>query len=95
MNSLTLLRAMNGIYEEDVIMAGKHYFINDKKTVPIRAKRLVAFAIAAVLMLSLGIAAYAAYNARRNRAARPGTGGCSPTASTSAGTSGRIHTAAR
>ena len=63
MNSLTLLRAMNGIHEEDVIMAGKHYFINDKKTVPIRAKRLVAFAIAAVLMLSLGIAAYATYNA--------------------------------
>lgn len=63
MNSLTLLRAMNGIHEEDVIMAGKHYFNNDRKTVPIRAKRLVAFAIAAVLMLSLGIAAYAAYNA--------------------------------
>ena len=63
MNSLTLLRAMNGIHEEDVIMAGKHFYEKDKKTVPIRTKRLVAFAIAAVLMLSLGIAAYAAYNA--------------------------------
>ncbi len=54
---------MNGIHEEDVIMAGKHLFDNDKKTVPVRAKRLIAFAAAAVLMLSLGIAAYAAYNA--------------------------------
>ena len=63
MNSLTLLRAMNGIHEEDVIMAGNHFYEKDKKTVPIRAKRLVAFAIAAVLMLSLGLAAYAAYNA--------------------------------
>lgn len=44
-------------------MAGKHLFDNDKKTVPVRAKRLIAFAAAAVLMLSLGIAAYAAYNA--------------------------------
>lgn len=44
-------------------MAGKHFYEKDKKTVPIRAKRLVAFAVAAVLMLSLGIAAYAAYNA--------------------------------
>ena len=61
MNSLTLLRAMNGIHEEDVIMAGKHFYEKDKKTVPIRAKRLVAFAVAAVLMLSLGIAAYATY----------------------------------
>ena len=63
MNPLTLLRAMDGIHEEDVTMAGKHYFNNDKKIVTIRAKRLVAFAIAAVLMLSLGIAAYATYNA--------------------------------
>lgn len=63
LDSLTLLRAMNGIHEEDVIMAGKHFYEKDKKTVPIRAKRLVAFAVAAVLMLSLGIAAYATYNA--------------------------------
>ncbi len=63
MNSLTLLRAMNGIHEEDVIMAGKQYYNNDKKTVPVRTKRLIAFAAAIVLMLSLGIAAYAAYNA--------------------------------
>ena len=63
MNTSTLLRAMNGIHEEDVIMAGKHYFNGAKKTVPIRTKRLVAFAIAAVLMLSLGIAAFATYNA--------------------------------
>ena len=53
---------MDGIHEEDVIMAGKQYF-NSTRKVPIRAKRLVAFAIAAVLMLSLGIAAYATYNA--------------------------------
>lgn len=53
---------MDGIHEEDVIMAGKQYF-NSTRKVPIRAKRLVAFAIAAVLMLSLGIAAYATYSA--------------------------------
>lgn len=63
MNTLTLLRAMNGIHEEDVIMAGKQYIRSNEKTVPIRTKRFVAFAIAAVLMLSLGIAAYATYNA--------------------------------
>ena len=62
MNAMRLLRAMDGIHEEDVIMAGKQYF-NSTRKVPIRAKRLVAFAIAAVLMLSLGIAAYATYNA--------------------------------
>ena len=31
LNSLTLLRAMNGIHEEDVVMAGNSYF--DEKQV--------------------------------------------------------------
>ena len=43
-------------------MAGKLSF-NNAKTVPVRAKRLIAFAVAAVLLLSLGVVAYATYNA--------------------------------
>ena len=60
MNAPMLLRAMNGIHEEDIITAGKQYFSNDKKPVPIRTKRLLAFALAAALMLALSMAAYAA-----------------------------------
>lgn len=44
-------------------MAGNLYFNKEEKTVPIRTKRLLTLAIAAVLMLSLSIMAYAAYNA--------------------------------
>lgn len=29
LNSLTLLRAMNGIYEEDVVMAGNSYYVKN------------------------------------------------------------------
>ena len=63
MNPLTLLRAMNGIHEEDIIMAEPYSYENGKQIVPIRAKRLIAFALAAALMLSLGVAAWATYNA--------------------------------
>ena len=62
MNSLELLRAMNGIHEEDVVMAGKHYFSGEGKIVPIRAKRLISLAIAAALILALGVAAYAVWS---------------------------------
>lgn len=62
MNSLELLRAMNGIHEEDVVMAGKHYFNDEGKIVPIRAKRLISLAIAAALILALGVAAYAVWS---------------------------------
>ena len=59
LNSLTLLRAMNGIYEEDVVMAGNSYF-DEKQVKHLRTKRIISFALAAALILSLGIAAYAA-----------------------------------
>ena len=58
LDTLTLLRAMNGIHEEDVVMAGTIYFSN--KIMPhIKAKRLITFALAAALLLTLGITAYA------------------------------------
>ena len=59
-DSLTLLRAMNGIHEEDVVMAENIYF-NTGKTNRLKAKRIITFAIAAALILSLGVTAYAVY----------------------------------
>ena len=60
LNSLTLLRAMNGIYEEDVVMAGNSYF-DEKQVKHLKTKRIISFALAAALILSLGIAAYVCY----------------------------------
>ena len=57
-DSLKLLRVMNGIHEEDVIMAGEIYF-NKQKTRHIQMKRVVSFALAAALVLGLAAAAYA------------------------------------
>ena len=57
-DSLKLLRAMNGIHEEDVIMAGEIYF-DKQKTRHIQMKRVVSFALAAALVLGLAAAAYA------------------------------------
>lgn len=59
LNSLELLRAMNGIREEDVVMAGNIYFDN-KKTKHFRTKRIITFALAAALIIALGTIAYAA-----------------------------------
>ena len=57
-DSLKLLRARNGIHEEDVIMAEGIYF--DKQKIKlIRIKRTVSIALAAALVLGLGVAAYA------------------------------------
>lgn len=66
LNSLTLLRAMNGIYEEDVVMAGNSYF-DEKQIKHLRTKRIISFALAAALILSLGIAAYAAFSSMTHR----------------------------
>lgn len=66
LNSLTLLRAMNGIYEEDVVMAGNSYF-DEKQVKHLRTKRIISFALAAALILSLGIAAYAAFSSMTHR----------------------------
>ena len=59
LDSLTLLRAMNGIHEEDVVMAGKLYSKNEKNG-NIR-KRIITLALAAALLLALGVTAWAAY----------------------------------
>ena len=66
LNSLTLLRAMNGIHEEDVVMAGNSYF-DEKQVKHLRTKRIISFALAAALILSLGIAAYAAFSSMTHR----------------------------
>lgn len=58
LNSLSLLRAMNGIHEEDIIMAESSYFeVKQKKR--FQTKQIVTLALAAALILSLSIAAYA------------------------------------
>ena len=66
LNSLTLLRAMNGIYEEDIVMAGNSYF-DEKQVKHLKTKRIISFALAAALILSLGIAAYAAFSSMTHR----------------------------
>ena len=66
LSSLTLLRAMNGIHEEDVVMAGNSYF-DEKQVKHLRTKRIISFALAAALILSLGIAAYAAFSSMTHR----------------------------
>lgn len=66
LNSLTLLRAMNGIYEEDVVMAGNSYF-DEKQVKHFKTKRIISFALAAALILSLGIAVYAAFSSMTHR----------------------------
>ncbi len=58
LDTLTLLRAMNGIYEEDVATAGGIY-LGSGKARHFRAKRVVAAALAAVMILGLSAAAYA------------------------------------
>ena len=59
LDAYSLLHAMNGIHEEDVIMAGKIYF-NDKRSGHIGMRRIVTFALAAALILALGVTSYAA-----------------------------------
>ncbi len=56
LDSLTLLRAMNGIHEEDVVMAGNLYF-DSRQAKRFKTKRIITLALAAALILSLGIAA--------------------------------------
>ncbi len=56
LDSLTLLRAMNGIHKEDVVTAGNIY-MNGKSTHR-SGRRLLTLALAAALVLALGVAAY-------------------------------------
>lgn len=57
-DSLALLRAMDGISDSDIINTGKLY-INASTTRRTNKKKLLSFALAAALILSLGTAAYA------------------------------------
>ena len=57
LDSLTLLRAMNGIHREDVVMAGKTYFESRKTRTTRRIVHLTL--LAAVLISLLTIGAYA------------------------------------
>lgn len=59
LTSQTLLYAMNGIYDDDVILAGDLYF-DGRKTKRPGTKQFITVALAAALILSLAIAAYAA-----------------------------------
>ena len=55
---MKLLRAMNGIHEEDVVMAGNTFYQTSKSQHS--SKRILTLALAAALILTLGIAAAAA-----------------------------------
>ena len=55
----TLFQAMNGIHEEDVIMAGQIYLEKEQPKHK-NTKRILMIALAAALTLALSIAAYAA-----------------------------------
>ena len=50
LDSLTLLRAMNGIHEEDVVMAENSYY-DQIKVKHFKKKRIITFALAAALIL--------------------------------------------
>ena len=50
LNSLTLLRAMNGIHEEDLVMAENRYF-NDKNNKNVR--RTIRITLLAAALISL------------------------------------------
>ena len=65
LDELTLLRAMNGIHEEDVVMAGKLFF--NENTARKTTKRLLTLALAAALLLALGAAAWAVWSIHISR----------------------------
>ena len=58
LDTITLLRAMNGIHDADVFRAGNIYF-DQKRATSLRRKRILTFALAAAMLLALGTAAYA------------------------------------
>ena len=58
LNSLTLLQAMNGIYDEDILMAEKNTADRTQRS-HIKARRGITIALAAALVLALGIGTYA------------------------------------
>ena len=59
LDSLTLLRAMNGIHEEDVVMADNIYEIRQVRH--FKTKHIITIALAAALILGLGAISYGGY----------------------------------
>ena len=60
LNSLILLHAMNGILEEDAVMAGNIY-LSEKQDRHFKTKRIIVLALAAALIFGLGAVGYAGY----------------------------------
>lgn len=58
LNSYTLLRAMNGIHEDDILMAAKDFVIQ-KQEKHFQARRIITIALVAALIIALGATAYA------------------------------------
>ena len=63
MNAFQLLRAMNGIREEDVLLAESAY----PETRRVKPRRALTLLLAAALILALGATAYAAAIGFRQR----------------------------
>ena len=60
LDSMALLRAMNGIHGEDVVMAEK-YLVADEGFCHVEKRRVITFALAAVLVLALGATVFAVF----------------------------------
>lgn len=69
LDAYSLLRAMNGIREEDIVMANKHF--DSPKHVRSRTKRMVTLALAAALILALGAGAWALFFSMDHRVPEP------------------------
>ena len=69
LDAFSLLRAMNGIHEEDVVMADKLF--ESKKPARARAKRIVTLALAAALILALSAGGYALFFSMSHRVPDP------------------------
>ena len=69
LDAFSLLRAMNGIHEEDVVMADKLF--ESKKPARARARRIVTLALAAALILALSAGGYALFFSMSHRVPNP------------------------
>lgn len=67
LDAMELLRAMNGVHEEDVLRAGEGYLEENKNARGAGGsktrRRIVSLALAAALLLALGVSAYGTYTA--------------------------------
>ena len=69
LDAYSLLRAMNGIREEDIVMADKQF--DSPKPMRSRTKRMVTLALAAALILALGAGAWALFFSMDHRVPEP------------------------